>query len=481
MNLCEHREHREQREPSLGVPRALERAIALMHEAVMVINATPMTSRPRVAYVNDAFTRMTGYSHGEVVGSLPETLWAQPGDRVMIEHATRELRAGRSFEGRMIGYRKDGTPFLLEGYVEPIGRGGSQFLMVMRDVTDQAPRDAAMRHIAAALDHVDEAIVVLSKGRQVHYLNRAANELFGGEGEVQLPLPKNAWKQLDQGLAWTGQVEVSGADGERRLRIDVQPVQGFDGEPSLLVIVHDVTHVERLQSIADSVNLSDNLGHFLSGIRHELGNPINSIKTALTVLRSNLDTFSPEKINDYVDRVLGEVGRVEYLLCSLRSFSLHESVTLDRVELSTIIREIVALVQPSVLRSGVLLEVDPAPEVAIIADVRAVYQILLNLVSNAIEALPAPGDCCIRLETTAGPDYVDISISDNGPGMSHDDMALAMRPFFTTKRKGTGLGLVIAQRLAANQGGRLRLYSERGKGTRAVVSLARAPARDDRS
>ena len=451
-----------------------------MRESVMVVEMMPGTAHYRIAYINDAFTKMTGYSYEEVVGSEPGSLWGHHSDRSIIERATWELGAGRPFEERTISYRKNGSPFLLEAYVEPIDPAGQQLLMVMRDVTEHNPRDTAMRHIVAALDHVDEAIVVLSSERRVQYLNRAADEMFGGEGELQLPLPKNAWKQIAQGLGWCGHVEQPDAHGERRLRIEVQPVHGFDGEPSLLVIAHDVTDVERLQSIADSVNLSDNLGHFLSGIRHELGNPINSIKTALTVLRSNLETFSPQKVSDYVDRVLGEVGRVEYLLCSLRSFSLHESVLLDRVEISTIIREIVALVQPSVLRSGVMLEVDPPASAYIIADTRAVYQILLNLVSNAIESQPGSSGLSIRLETKAGPDYVDIAVIDNGPGMNEKDMALAMRPFFTTKRKGTGLGLVIAQRLASNQGGRLRLYSEPGKGTQAVLSLARAPALDGR-
>lgn len=339
-------------------------------------------------------------------------------------------------------------------------------------------RDTGVRHVVAALDHVEEAIVVLSADRRVQYLNRPAKALLDN-GAKAVPLPSNAWKRLDQGLPWSGQARLNEDCNDCRLRIKVQHVHSFDGQPSLLIIIRDVTEVERLQSIADSVNLSDNLGHFLSGIRHELGNPVNSIKTALTVLGANLTTFPAEKVADYVDRVLGEVGRIEYLLRSLRSFTSHESVKLERVEVSTIVREVVALVRPST-SAGFTLLVDPAPATCVVADRRAVYQILLNLVSNAIEAQPDRSKATIRLEITETDEHVNLVVVDDGLGMSPKEMALAMRPFFTTKPTGTGLGLVIAQRLAENQGGRLRLHSTRGGGTRAVLSLARAPLRSER-
>lgn len=461
---------------------ASELVIASMHEAVMVLKGRLHSGDVQIAYVNPAFTRMTGYELDDVQGASPNVLWGRQSDRATLDHAVRELRAGRAFEGRIIGYRKNGNPFLVDGYAEPLPTGPSQdqeLLVVMRDVTEETPRDAAMRHIVAALDHVEEAIVVLSIDRSIRYLNRAANEIFGDDDGIKIPLPRNAWKQLEQGLSWTGGAIACTPSGDRQLDVDVQQVHGFDGEPSLLVIARDVTDVERLQSIADSVNLSDNLGHFLSGIRHELGNPVNSIKTALTVLRSNLETFGPLKVHDYLQRVLGEVERIEFLLSSLRSFSRHESVTLHRIELPVLLREVVALVQPSVRDSGVTLVVEPPPAVSVIADERALYQILLNLVSNAIEAPRDHGDKVIRVETMARSEYVDIAVVDNGRGMTADELDNALRPFFTTKRTGTGLGLVIANRLAANQGGRLRLLSTPGEGTRAVVSLARAPQRED--
>lgn len=328
-----------------------------------------------------------------------------------------------------------------------------------------------MRHVVAALDQVDEAIVVLSTRREIRYLNRTADRLFDG-GQRRIPLPSNAWKQIDHGLPWSGETVMTTGDGtDLRLRIKVQQVLGFDGQPCSLLIVRDMTEVQRLQSIAESVNLSDNLGHFLSGIRHELGNPVNSIKTALTVLRANLDTFDHDKVDDYLDRVLGEIGRIEYLLRSLRSFSSHESVKLQRVQLRTLLDEIEALVRPNAAR-GIELRVATPPDELVIADRRAVCQIMLNLISNGIEAQQELPRTRIDIECNRKRRAIEIAVIDGGRGIAEKDLARVTRPFFTTKRTGTGLGLVIAQRLAENQGGTLRLESEPGKGTRAILSLA---------
>lgn len=444
----------------------------------MVLRGDLRETMPRIVFVNDAFTRLTGYSADDLDGHTADTLWGPHSDRATLRQAIRELRAGRAFDGRIVAYRKDGSPFIADGYVEPICRGlgaEPELLVVARNVTEQNPRDAAVRHIVAALDHVEEGVVVLSADREVQYLNRAGYDLFDRGGDVHVPLPRNAWKQLDQGLAWTGEAVVAMPTGDRLLELEVQPVHGFDGEPSRLVVARDVTDVKRLRSIADSVNLSDNLGHFLSGIRHELGNPVNSIKTALTVLHSNLGAFGVDKTRDYLKLVLGEISRIEFLLSSLRSFSRHESVILDRVEVSALVKEVLALVRTSVRNSHVELVVEPPPAVSVIADQRAVYQVLLNLISNAMEAPRGDVDLVIRIETTVRTDYVDIAVVDNACGMTGTDLEMAMRPFHTTKRTGTGLGLVIASRLATNQGGRLRLLSTPGEGTRAVLSLPRAP------
>ncbi|RME35227.1 MAG: hypothetical protein D6794_09770, partial [Deltaproteobacteria bacterium] len=92
------------------------------------------------------------------------------------------------------------------------------------------------------------------------------------------------------------------------------------------LFVQDITHKSRLESIAQAVNTMDNLGFIFSGIRHEIGNPLNSIKMTASVLRRNLEQFSSTTIAEYIDRIYHETLRMEYLLKSLRSFSMFDKV-----------------------------------------------------------------------------------------------------------------------------------------------------------
>ena len=99
------------------------------------------------------------------------------------------------------------------------------------------------------------------------------------------------------------------------------------------ILIRDITENARLESIAEAVNAMENITYIFSGIRHELGNPINSIKMTLSVLKNNLDKYSQATVQEYVDRTLAEILRVEYLLKSLKSFSMFENPSIQNIDL----------------------------------------------------------------------------------------------------------------------------------------------------
>lgn len=224
----------------------------------------------------------------------------------------------------------------------------------------------------------------------------------------------------------------------------------------------------------EALNLSDNLGHVISGIRHELGNPINSIKSALSVLRSNLQRFEQAKQEQYLERTLAEVERVEYLLRSLRSFNALERPTLGAVDLDSFLRGFEPLVIRDLLAQSIELHVVADPGLRALASERALHQVLLNLVSNSADAVASSTRPTIHItarRTRLGP---TLRVSDNGVGMSRDMLERLFQPFNTSKPGGTGLGLVITRRLIARMGGTVEVESELGRGT--VVSVRLVPA-----
>jgi signal transduction histidine kinase len=240
------------------------------------------------------------------------------------------------------------------------------------------------------------------------------------------------------------------------------------------VFLRDITEKTRLEAVAGAVETTNSLGYVFSAVRHELGNPINSIKVALGVLQQNLGSYSRETIAEYVDRMLTEVARVERLLRSLRSFSAYERPQIERVELREFFADFIELIRPALAERGIQLVTDVDPQLAAFCDPRALHQVLLNLVTNASDALDGCADATIALRAAAADTIVNIRVEDNGAGIGPEQKERLFKPFSTTKAAGTGLGLVIARKLLAAMNGTIALESGEGRGTTVIVALPNA-------
>jgi C4-dicarboxylate-specific signal transduction histidine kinase len=250
-------------------------------------------------------------------------------------------------------------------------------------------------------------------------------------------------------------------------------VIGKTGEIMNYVSVRrDVTERLRLESIAESVNAMNNIGYVFSGVRHEVGNPINTAKMILTVLQQQLEKAPKEAIADYVARALGEIGRVELLLRNLKNFNLYERQEPQVVMTAAFLDSFLRLVTEDLEKKGISLShrVGPGAE-QLHADPRALQQVLLNLVTNAADAVSGRADPRIDIEVTAGRDATQLRIMDNGRGMTEEEQGNLFHPFYTTKEGGTGLGLVIVKKMLAKMGGTIEITSRRDAGTLAEISL----------
>jgi signal transduction histidine kinase len=242
------------------------------------------------------------------------------------------------------------------------------------------------------------------------------------------------------------------------------------------LILRDVTEKIRLESIAQAVNTMDNIGFIFSGIRHEIGNPLNSIKMTISVLRKNLDQFSREALGEYIERTYAEVLRMEYLLKSLKNFSLFEQLDIGCHELGAFLDKFFALVQNDFAKQGITLERHTPPEAIWVEfDPRALHQALLNLLTNAADALTGRPWPRITITLRCVDRLVLLSVEDNGCGMNEEQQKLLFQPFCTTKVKGNGLGLVITQKLLAKMSSSIDIVSAEGSGTAVHIAL---PATD---
>lgn len=245
-------------------------------------------------------------------------------------------------------------------------------------------------------------------------------------------------------------------------------------EPAGYVIgIRDLTERKRLESVASALNATENAGFIVAGIRHELGNPINSIKAALSVVRANVDTFERKKVVRYLDGVLEEIGRVEYLLQSLRSFGMLERPEVAELPIPPFLQRFEKLVRRDFEQREIGLQVE-TEDCAAQADGRALHHILLNLLTNAAEALPEGGERIVRVTATRALRSTDLVVEDSGPGVPEEFRSRLFQPFQTTKTRGSGMGLAITHRLVAQMGGTIHVDRSELGGARFRVSLESA-------
>ncbi|MCF6179572.1 MAG: HAMP domain-containing histidine kinase [Geopsychrobacter sp.] len=246
------------------------------------------------------------------------------------------------------------------------------------------------------------------------------------------------------------------------------------------IFIRDISEKLRLESIAQAVNTMDNIGFIFSGVRHEIGNPLNSLKMALSVFRNNLDTFDPQTVLEYIDRGLADFGRVEFLLKSMKSFSMFERVELKEVDLGEFMQLFLSLIGQEFSARGIAVAFDrPVGISPVQIDKRALHQALLNLLANAADALDGVDDPEIHLFAEERDKLVRLVVADNGKGISDAQKEHLFKPFNTSKPEGNGLGLVITRKLLAQMNADITIESSPGNGTLAIISLPTCRDQDE--
>jgi PAS domain S-box-containing protein len=287
---------------------------------------------------------------------------------------------------------------------------------------------------------------------------------------------------LRQSGVWRGPLISKKKDGapyfEERT---VSPVKNSSGEIiNYVYVLRDVSERVRLESIAESVNTMNNIGFVFSGVRHEIGNPVNSINMILGILRNKLDTLPTEAVREYLVRMAEQVGRVEYMLRSLKSFNLYETQQPHLFQAASFFENFMPLVRSDLEKKGIRIELKSGPAtLQMYADPRALQQALLNVLTNAADALSGRRDPKIALSVQPSGGMVVIRIEDNGCGVPEDKLQSIFKPFFTTKPQGTGLGLVIVKKMLANMNGTIDIESRENEGTMVTISLPEG--RDDKN
>ena len=245
------------------------------------------------------------------------------------------------------------------------------------------------------------------------------------------------------------------------------------------IYLSDITEKMRLNAIAEAVNTMNNLGYIFSGIRHELGNPINSIKTTATVCKKNLQTYSKETIGEFIDRVLSDVTRVEILLKDLKNFSMYEIPECAEISLDSFMSNLLLITERDFSEKRIRIKtlIRPGAEQAFF-DTRALQHVMLNLLTNSADALAGVDAPQITISAYRSGTTIVMKIMDNGKGIPQDQKKNLFQPFSTTKTHGTGLGLVIVKKMMLKMNGTIEIESQEKVGTTVTLTLPSGRGQD---
>jgi signal transduction histidine kinase len=251
------------------------------------------------------------------------------------------------------------------------------------------------------------------------------------------------------------------------------PMQSHNGRPEYLVeYTKDVTEDKELERQLIKSEKLASIGLLSSGIAHELRNPLNIIETARYSIESSLENTSAE-IKQKLSVIKSNVQRSSAIIDNLLQFSRHSDLSKEHIDLGALIKSTISLLYKEMARLNIqaMLSINETPLVYLNLD--SLKQVFLNILQNAIHAMPDGGQLKIKTSESTDKKWVYVEFKDNGAGISEENLKHIFTPFFTTKapKEGTGLGLYLSYTLLKREGGDIYVESTLGAGSTFRVEL----------
>ena len=352
---------------------------------------------------------------------------------------------------------------------------------------------------------IEDGILVVDEAGRILYFNQAVTRFLGLQPNVEGQpitdfIPELDWEKIrrfDPALREQGVVrhefEVQ-YPRPRFLRLYAAPLDGeAAGSAGVALILHDDTEARQKTIEAIESERVQALTLLAASVAHEIGNPLNALHIHLQLmerelkkLRAAAESAGPArpakrdrapaatgvnearelipKLEQYLLVARGEINRLDYIVTQFLH-AIRPTVPQPRpASLNDVVQKTLELLQPEIDNRGLSVRTRLARELpAAPIDPSQIQQVLVNLIKNALQAMTKGGT--LTLQTGEGADGVWVSVADTGGGIPQEQINRIFEPFYTTKKQGTGLGLMIVQRIVRAHGGRIELESQVGHGT----------------
>jgi len=299
-----------------------------------------------------------------------------------------------------------------------------------------------------------------------NFLGRRVTEIF----PVGHPLFEALRLEGDDLREVASETELQTEEGSKRVGVTVQVIQGAGERMGALVTLRDLDSIESINTQLQVSERLAALGRITAGVAHEVKNPLNSMRLWLENLKESLPPQTDDAAMQAVNVLDAEIDRLDAVVKRFLDFSRPMDVRLEPTQLASVLEEVLEVAGPQLGRSKVqVAQLLPIDVPAVFGDRALLKQAILNLVLNAVEAMPNGGQ--LQLTLSRRGDMAEITVGDTGRGIPVENRQKVFQLFFTTRPGGSGIGLASTFRIVQLHNGSIDFTTEVGRGTTFRIEL----------
>ncbi len=451
-------------------------------------------SSAKVYYVSSNVEKITGYSAEDFIsGRLHPLDLVHPEDRPMLEKGFENVfmnhKSTENSEHRIV--KKNGEiAYLLKSWYASFDADGqfSGVIGLNKDITSEKLLRERLQLFHSAFEHATDAIVITGVDGTIVDVNDAFTRIYGYERADAIgkstsmiqskhstrEFYEQMWSSLGRDGQWRGEIMNRTKIGkEIPVWLNITPIYLGDKKIGYMGIESDISDRKDLEQQIIQTEKLATIGQLAAGIAHEIGTPLNIISGNAEFILLDMKESDP----GYKELVtiIEQTRRMSQLMRQLLDFARPKVLSLQPTDINGVIDDVLNFVRLQLKKGDIEILTkyeEGAPKVY--GDPALLYQVFLNIVVNAFQAMTKGGTLTVSTRTERGDGdrrRVAIEIGDTGEGIPPENLERIFTPFFTTKEpgKGTGLGLAVTRRIVQEHNGTIGLDSVPGKGTTVTI------------
>ncbi|WP_445506861.1 PAS domain S-box protein [Niallia sp. 03190] len=438
-----------------------------------------------ITYVNDKFVEISKFKRSELIGQNHRIVNSSYHPPEFFRDMWKTISKGDIWKGGIRNKAKDGTFYWVDTVIVPfVNKKGIpyQYVSIRRDITEQKKVQIQLEE---SIKEVSDINFALDQSSIIAFTDRRGKitsvndkfckisgylreELIGNDHRIvnsgfhSKEFFQQLWTTIASGGVWKGEIRNKAKDGSYYwVDTTIIPFQDKNNKIyQYLAIRNDITDKKRTEEILHRKDKLAAVGQLAAGVAHEIRNPLTSIKGYTEFL--SMDELDKNR-QEFFTIILDEIERVNSIVEEFMLLSKPTVSVLEKKELIPIIKNVISILDYHLRKSKSKIHFEyDNEEVVIECDENKLKQVFLNFFKNAIEAMPNGGDIFVKVKVK---EEIEITIKDTGIGMEKEQLEKLGEPFFTTKKDGNGLGLMVSFKIIENLNGKVFIDSEKNKGT----------------